>query len=160
VWSNISGANSSSYSPGTLTATVCYQLIITSNGASVTSNMATVFVNPAAIPQFNYTADSLLQHLNKAAITTGVLYDRVFPAASLHALNVSEADTTDHKYFLEAYSEMFSAAYNQAGWIPADTIKNRANVCRQQINKNNVPVGLAFYTYNVIDTNALANNLI
>ena len=160
TWSNISGATGPTYSPMALTATTCYQLTITSNGVSVTSNIATVFVNPVPNNQFTTTVDSLLQNLNKTAITTGVLYDRAFPVTCLHLLNQNQPDTTYGGYFFQAYLEMFSSAYNQAGWASVDTIKNRATAIRQQINKNNVPVGIAFYTYNMIDTNALANNLI
>jgi hypothetical protein len=107
---------------------------------------------------FTYVIDSLLQHLDKSAITTGILYDRAWPAAAVHLLNVNEADTASRSYFMEAYFELLSAAYNQATWAPVDTIANRAIICKQQYN--NVPVGLAFYGYNIIDTNALANNLI
>lgn len=43
TWTN--AATTASYSPGALTATKYYRLIVTSNGASVTSNTATVTVN-------------------------------------------------------------------------------------------------------------------
>ena len=42
----ISGATGSSYSPGALTSTTLYEVVITSNGASVTSAPVTVKVNP------------------------------------------------------------------------------------------------------------------
>jgi len=104
---------------------------------------------------YTQSADSLLIHLNKSLIPTGVLYDRAWPIAALQNLNVFEPDTTNHAYFLEAYGEMLNSAYNQSGWFPTDTIVHRAYLV-----KTSIPVGLAFYTYNVIDTNAIQNNLI
>jgi hypothetical protein len=160
TYTNISGATTATYSPGILTSTTSYQLIVTNNSTSVTSNIATVFVNPVSTEQFTYTADSLFLHLSKSAIPTGILYDRVFPATSLNNVNVNEIDTTNHPYFLKAYSEMFNSAYSQAGWLPADSITSRAAATRVQPGTNNVPVGLSFYSYNVIDLNAITNNLI
>ncbi len=43
----VSGATGSSYSPGPVTALTHYYVVITSNGVSVTSGMATVIVSPA-----------------------------------------------------------------------------------------------------------------
>jgi hypothetical protein len=47
TWSNISSATSSSYSPGALTATTYYRVVVTSNGGTANSASATVTVYPA-----------------------------------------------------------------------------------------------------------------
>ena len=49
TWTNINGATAQSYSPGVLTDTMYYRVITTSNGASVTSNTATVNVYPQLV---------------------------------------------------------------------------------------------------------------
>jgi len=41
TWTNISGATTTSYTAGSLTATTYYRLVSTSNGANVNSNSAT-----------------------------------------------------------------------------------------------------------------------
>jgi len=47
TWSNIGGANSLTYAPGVVSATTYYNMVSTSNGVSVTSNTATITVDPA-----------------------------------------------------------------------------------------------------------------
>ncbi|MEO7048596.1 MAG: hypothetical protein ABI091_25070 [Ferruginibacter sp.] len=44
----------------------------------VTTNIKAQTSNPV-IGTYTHDVDSMFQHLNKSGITTGVLYDRVFP---------------------------------------------------------------------------------
>jgi len=106
---------------------------------------------------YTYTVDSLFTHLNKSSITTGILYDRAYPLAAVHLFNKKEVDTAYSDYLIEAYRELFASSYSQAGWINPDSLVNKANMAT---SLRTIPVGLSFYTYNVIDTNAIANNLI
>ena len=54
-------------------------------------------------------ADYRLQLLNKTFVTTGVLYDRVFPIAHMdeHTGLSSTEDTTSSDHFKQGYYEMF-----------------------------------------------------
>lgn len=46
------------------------------------------------IDEYRHTTDSLLQHLDKSGVITGVLYDRVFPFAALNTFNQTQPDTS------------------------------------------------------------------
>jgi hypothetical protein len=52
---------------------------------------------------------------------------------------------------------MYNSAYSHSGWFPSDSLYSRANTLK---NQDKLPVGLALYTYNFIDTNAIQNNLV
>jgi hypothetical protein len=67
---------------------------------------------------FTQMADTLLYPLNKAQITTGILYDRVFPFAGLHAFGAlnGNADTTYYGHYRQAHSELYQAAYRCEIW--------------------------------------------
>ena len=67
---------------------------------------------------FKYTADSLFQHLDKTGVSTGVLYDRVFPSAALNNFNLNLPDTSSIWHFVQGYSEYYRSAYNpSSSWI-------------------------------------------
>lgn len=105
-------------------------------------------------PSYREVVDSIMTPINKSQITTGILYDRVFPWASLHAFN---ADTSGYKHFLQASAELYQAAYNKTGMISSERIDT---IIRAIAYTNDVvPIGLLYYNFNVIDINALANNL-
>jgi RHS repeat-associated protein len=50
TWTNISGAVSSTYTSGNLTATSYFRVIVTSNGVSANSSVTTVLIYPAIVP--------------------------------------------------------------------------------------------------------------
>ncbi len=54
--------------------------------------------------------DSLLQDVDKQAVTTGILYSRVMPFAHLDKFN-ERNDTSDYKHFRQAWSELYRASY-------------------------------------------------
>lgn len=72
-----------------------------------------------AQPDLSYTqmADTLLYLLDKSFISTGILYDRVYPFASLHDFNNNRADTSNYLHFMQAHGELYQAAYNKTGFI-------------------------------------------
>lgn len=47
---------------------------------------------------WSHLIDSLTANLNKAPITSGILYDRALPLAALPAVNLQQADTTGNAY--------------------------------------------------------------
>lgn len=62
-------------------------------------------------------ADFKLYNLNKNLVTTGVLFDRVFPFSNIHEFkgSLNFSDTTNTNHFLQAYYEMYEASYNTTG---------------------------------------------
>ncbi|WP_419801432.1 T9SS type A sorting domain-containing protein [Mucilaginibacter sp.] len=81
------------------------------------------------------------------------------PMAHVHEFNAFRADTSANKHFIQAYSEMYRASYDQSNWFSADDVKNIALGKYLDANPK-VPIGLANYKYNLIDTNAIGNGQI
>lgn len=107
---------------------------------------------------YKHTADSLFQHLNKTGVTTGVLYDRVFPSAALNNFNLSLPDTSSLWHFVQGYSEYYRSAYSPSGsWITVNQLKENMSLAKIQ---GRIPIGLGNYQFNVIDTNSIALGLI
>ena len=52
---------------------------------------------------FTRDVDSVFLNLNKTFITSGILYDRVYPFARLHMFNTPNFDTTNVQHFNQAY---------------------------------------------------------
>jgi hypothetical protein len=111
------------------------------------------------LPWRNY-ADFKLQLLNKSFITTGVLYDRVFPVAQVDehpGLPSSNNDTTGPDHFLQAYYEMYNSMYNVSGVLHPDSLNS---LIQTGVAANQHPVGIFWYNYNVMDSNALQDHLV
>jgi hypothetical protein len=71
-------------------------------------------------------ADYRLQPLNKSYVTTGVLYDRVFPIAHMdeHTGLSLDEDTTSSDHFKQGYYEMYNSIYNPTAIPTPDDIEN------------------------------------
>lgn len=110
------------------------------------------------VDEYKQTTDSLLQHLDKSGVSTGVLYDRVFPVSALNNFNMVVSDTSSTWHFIQAYSEFYRAAYTPpSSWKTVKQLKDQIGYAKLQ---NRIPVGLANYTFNVIDTNSIDLGLI
>lgn len=123
-------------------------------------DLASDITTSITTPSTDYvkTTDSLLQYLDKSRMSTAILYDRVFPMANVQAFNSSRADTSANKHFRQAYKEMFDAAYNKQNWLPPTIVSKIAQ--GKALVKATVPMAIANYRFNVIDTNALVNGTI
>ena len=66
---------------------------------------------PSALP-FTNDVDSIFQNLNKAYVSMGILYDRVYPFARLHMFNTTNFDTSNVQHFSQAYYELYNANNN------------------------------------------------
>jgi RHS repeat-associated protein len=71
TWTNIAGATTLSYAPGTLTTTMYYHLVSSSNGVSVTSGTATVTVFPQLVSGTVSPASQAINYNTAAATLTG-----------------------------------------------------------------------------------------
>lgn len=74
---------------------------------------------------YTQVADSIFSPISKSQITTGILYDRVTPFAGLHAFK--NTDTSSYLHFFLAYSELYSAAYNNGAMMKAAQIDTLSN---------------------------------
>ncbi len=111
---------------------------------------------------FSYTqmVDSLMAPLNKTQITTGILYDRVFPFAYLQSFNRSynNPDTSSYGHFYQAYSEIYNAAYNKTNLMNDYRLDTLAKAI--YYTKNIIPISTLYYDVNIIDTSSVAKNLL
>jgi hypothetical protein len=109
------------------------------------------------LPSFTHEADSVFKNLNKSYITTGILYDRVYPAAMLHVFNTPLFDTTNVRHFKQAYYELYNAKYDKLSVLTPDVVDKRM---RAIAIERNVPIGIINFKFNQIDTNSLEDNLL
>ena len=109
------------------------------------------------LPSFTHDADSVLSHLNKSYITTGILYDRVYPSAMLHVFNTSLSDTTNVHHFKQAYYELYNASYNKQTLLSPEAVDKRMKAISAD---SKVPIGIMNFKFNQVDTNAVVNHLI
>ncbi len=106
---------------------------------------------------FKGKADYHLQNVDKTQIPTQILYDRVFPFARLDAFNQGRQDTSSHEHFIQTLFELRNASYSTTNVPPTNEV--RAVITQQRL-AGKVPIGIAHYQYNWIDTLALQNNLL
>lgn len=106
---------------------------------------------------FTQSADYAMQHLDKSGISTGILYDRVFPFARLDLFGQLQTDTAEVNYYKQAYSELRRASYDTTA-LYSDDIINDGIIKYKSDNK--VPIALITYKFNQIDTLAIQDGLI
>src|SRR4051812_37466070 len=87
--------------------------------------ISTFVIKAQTISSFTHDADSVFQNLNKSYISTGVLYDRVYPYAMLHMFNTAYFDTTNVHHFKQGYYELYHASYNNTNLISPDTLDRK-----------------------------------
>ena len=104
-------------------------------------------------------SDYKLQNLNKSIITSGILYDRVFPVADIERFKQQDqfTDTTGPRHWLQAYYELYNASYNNSAWLSPDALEARLDT---NALVNAIPIGVLNYKYNVLDTNAYVDDLV
>lgn len=107
---------------------------------------------------YSQMADTLLYPVNKGYISTGILYDRVFPFASLYTFNGVSPDTSSHLHFIQSYKELYEASYNNTGMLREGYLDTLAKAIKY--TDNVIPIGVLYYDFNLIDTNAVENNLL
>src|SRR5215210_967901 len=109
------------------------------------------------LPSFTHDADSVFKNLNKSYITTGILYDRVYPSAMLHVFNTVYFDTTNVVHFQQAYYELYNAKYNKTSLVKPDIVDKRIKAITI---KGKVPIGIINFRFNQIDTNSIVSSLL
>src|SRR3954468_22475213 len=102
------------------------------------------------LPSFTHLADSVFENLDKRYITTGILYDRVYPSAMLHVFNTSDFDTSNVYHFIQAYYELYNAKYNKTTLIEPGLVDSRIKAVT---TTGKVPIGIINFSFNQVDTN-------
>ncbi|MCU0352412.1 MAG: hypothetical protein MUD08_01530 [Cytophagales bacterium] len=108
---------------------------------------------------FQGKADYVFRYLDKTQVPTQILYDRVFPLGRLDMFNQQGRQDTSHYYhFLQVHSELYNANYNAENtMLPPDIVEALAF---QKSSDDQVAIGIINYSFNVVDTNAVTDNLI
>ncbi|RSK40952.1 hypothetical protein [Hymenobacter perfusus] len=109
-----------------------------------------------ARPHYTATIDSLTAALDKSAVPSGILYDRVFPLARLDQFGQTTTDTTRFEHFVQAHQELWYASYRAVTLGSATTLRARAAQHRQA---GVVPIGVLHHRFNLLDTLAVQRNM-
>src|SRR5690625_1134804 len=98
--------------------------------------------------------DSLFQHLDKNKISTGVLYERVYPWAGLNE-EKEEGFSLSFTFVKQAWLELYLASYNNETFISIEEVKD--NILKNTFNDKGITLGYLDFKFNSIDTNAFDN---
>ena len=98
--------------------------------------------------------DSLFQHLDKSKMTTGVLYDRVYPWVDL---NVAKDSTfqISYSFIKQAWLELYLASYNKETLLSIEEVRDK--ILTNTLNDKGITLGYLDFKFNSIDTNAFDN---
>ncbi len=98
--------------------------------------------------EYRQAADQAFANLDKNGITTGILYDRVFPAA-----NLRESGTTSSAgHFQQAQSELYQASYNTQNRLTPDDLSSLTWQSQQQ---GITPIGVLIAGFQVLNFDAI-----
>lgn len=103
---------------------------------------------------YTESSDSLLTYVNKAPITTGILYDRVMSFSDLDWLKENGTITnSNYQHFIQSWSELYRSAYNPT-FSSLETLKTNIN---SNTNTNIVDIGIINTKMNYIDFGTPSN---
>jgi hypothetical protein len=111
-------------------------------------------------PSYKANAHDLLKNLDKTQISTGVLYENVYPMAEVEFYTGQiNTDTTNSEHFKQAWDELYQSTYNNTGKKHFTDLEN--DIESFNINgKYHHPVGIIDYQYNTIKSDAVSTNLL
>lgn len=109
---------------------------------------------------YRQQSDFKLAQLNKTLISTNILYDRVMPIADIERFKGQENlyDTSSPRHLVQAYYELYNSAYNNSTWITPELLDSRLDTNKAEIKA--IPIGMLYYKYNTLDSNAYVDGLI
>ena len=98
--------------------------------------------------------DSVFINISRADATTGILYERVVPFANLLNYNSrvsASIDTSNYSHFIQAYSELYRAAFNPSARLPW-TLERFEEEIVNGTTPGIVDIGILHYNFNVMDS--------
>ena len=96
--------------------------------------------------------DYSMQYINKADISSGILYDRVMKISGIEEKKATDIIT--HSNFRQAYYELYNAKYERS-IMPNPTVIGTA--AEQVTFTNKIPLGFLYFKYNMLDSNAIVD---
>ena len=101
---------------------------------------------------------TILSSMSTSGMTTGILYNRVFPLADLEAYTgQAGAEASKSEHYFQAYYELYNANDNAGSMQTNEQIRNQAT---DNNSANTYPIGLIYYKYDDIKPSAVDDNLI
>jgi Secretion system C-terminal sorting domain len=97
---------------------------------------------PASITSTNPEFDQALSNVNKASVTSGIIYNRVLPLADLHAYNMPADhphNTANLRFFKQALFELHKAS-NYKKLVSTEQLEKRITSYDKEMNV--VPIGV------------------
>jgi pimeloyl-ACP methyl ester carboxylesterase len=102
----------------------------------------------------------MTKNLDKTQITTGILYENVFPWAELESYDgTSTTDTSSYFHFMQSYNELYNAKFNTSNLTHPNDLETAVNNFHPDKEFHH-PFGIIDYTYNTIKPDAVTNNLL
>ncbi|PWJ59675.1 putative secreted protein (Por secretion system target) [Dyadobacter jejuensis] len=96
-------------------------------------------------------ADDLMGYLDKSYVTSGILYNRAFPAASLNIFGTSEVSNSGH--WLEARAELYKGALNTSGLLSTESLQSL--IYQSNNEQHIVPIGISLIQLQEINSSVV-----
>jgi len=129
---------------------------VVSETYGATSGTITTSISSPQVKTVMEESNFILANLDKTPVNTGILYDKVFPLASFQDhQGLGTDDTTNSDHFHQSYYEVFNSMLNNSGYIAPETLND---YLKNNYTGNEHAVGILFFNYNYLDTNAVRNN--
>jgi len=100
--------------------------------------------------------DSVFSVISKSQATTGILYEMVVPFANLTNLTV---DTSNRTHFIQAYSELYRAAFDTTKRLSWSVAEFEAHI-EDNASQDVIDIGILHYNFNAIDSVVAMQKLI
>ncbi len=109
----------------------------------------------ALFAQSEYTkaADEALKNLDLSGVNSGILYDRVFPAAQLNTFTAS--DTSNYGHFIQAHAELYDASYAKNLHLKPEQLKG---LIKESHRNGIIPVGILASAFHKLNFDALEDD--
>jgi hypothetical protein len=96
-------------------------------------------------------ADDYMGNLDKSYVTSGILYNRAFPAASLNIFSSSEVSSSGH--WLESRTELYKSALSTNGLLSTESLQNL--IYKSTHEQNIVPIGVSLVRFQEVNSTAV-----
>lgn len=96
-------------------------------------------------------ADDYMGNLDKSYVTSGILYNRAFPAASLNIFSSSEISNAGH--WLESRAELYKGALNTSGILSTESLQSL--IYQSNNEQHIVPIGISLVQLQEVNSTAV-----
>ena len=105
---------------------------------------------------FTEAFDSVFVNISRTDATTGILYERVLPFSNLKQFSGNNPDTANGERFLQAYSELYNAAFDSTKRLPFDGDSLKMLIAN---NTGYIDIGILHYRFNTMDSAVASQKL-